>query len=412
MLSFLVITAVAAGVTALASAGVLRVSRRWGLAPALRARDVHTAPTPRLGGVAMYLGILAASLVAAFLVNFAEVFAETTQLWALLGACTLIAVVGVLDDLFDLDWMIKLAVQLAAAGLLAWQGAQIVSLPLGDTLIVGSPVVNFVLTVFLMTLVMNAVNFVDGLDGLVAGVAIIANSVFFVYTQLLSAQTGVDSSITLAALIAAIVIGVSLGFLPFNWHRARMFMGDTGALLIGLLMATSTVSVTGQLNPGQLDQKLVIASYIPIILPVAVLALPLADFTLAVIRRLRAGKSPFTADRLHLHHRLLDMGHSPVQAVMIFYLGTVVVSVACLMVFTMQEYLWPLLFTIGGTALLLLVTLFPVSRIRGMRAQRGLLRWRASPAKPPQGTRLPAAADLRPQPSPAAKLPDERITPE
>ena len=215
--------------------------------------------------------------------------------------------------------------RLAAAGLLAWNGIQIVSLPFGDTLIVGSPTVNFVLTVFLMTLVMNAVNFVDGLDGLVAGVAIIANAAFFIYTQLLTAQTGADSSITLAALIAATIVGISAGFLPFNWHRARMFMGDTGALLIGLLMATSTVSVTGQLNPAQLDQKLVLASYIPIILPIAVLAVPLADFTLAVCRRLLAGKSPFEADRKHLHHRLLDMGHSPLQAVMIFYLWTVMV---------------------------------------------------------------------------------------
>ncbi|MGK0714718.1 MraY family glycosyltransferase [Leucobacter sp. W1153] len=374
MLPFLVVAAVAAVVTAVASVGVLRFSRRFGLAPKVRERDVHSTPTPRLGGVAMYLGILAAALVAAFLVNFDEVFAETTQLWALLGACTIIAVVGVLDDLLDLDWMVKLAAQLAAAGLLAWQGAQIVSLPFGDTLIVGSPSVNFVLTVFLMTLVMNAVNFVDGLDGLVAGVAIIANSVFFIYTQLLIAETGVDPSISLAALIAAIIVGIAAGFLPFNWHRAKMFMGDTGALLIGLLMATSTVSVTGQLNPGQLDQKLVIASFIPIILPVAVLALPLADFALAVFRRLRAGKSPFTADRLHLHHRLLNMGHSPVQAVLIFYLGTVVVSVACLMIFTMQDYLWPVLVAILGTLLCVIVTLFPVSRIRTILTQRGLLR--------------------------------------
>ncbi len=374
MLSFLVVTAVAAGVTAAATAGILRLSKRRGWAPEIRERDVHSDPTPRLGGVAMYLGLLAAALVAVFFVNFAEVFAETTQLWALLGACTLIAVVGVLDDLFDLDWMVKLAVQLGAAGLLAWQGAQIVSLPLGDTLIVGSPAVNFALTVFLMTLVMNAVNFVDGLDGLVAGVAIIANLVFFFYTQLLTAETGTDASITLAAVIAAIVVGIALGFLPFNWHRAKMFMGDTGALLIGLLMATSAVSVTGQLNPGQLDQKLVLASYIPIILPVAVLALPLADFSLAVLRRLRAGKSPFAADRLHLHHRLLDMGHSPVQAVMIFYLGTVVVSVGCLMVFTMQDYVWPLVFVAAGTGVCVVVTLVPVKRLRTALRQRRLLR--------------------------------------
>ena len=370
MVPFLLVAAVAALVTAVCSIGVLRLSRRFRLAPEVRERDVHKQPTPRLGGIAMFVGILVALIYAGTQPSFAGVFSDPTRLWVLLGACALIAVVGVLDVLLDLDWMVKLGAQLAAAGLLAWNGIQIVSLPFGDTLIVGSPTVNFVLTVFLMTLVMNAVNFVDGLDGLVAGVAIIANAAFFIYTQLLTAQTGVDSSITLAALIAATIVGISAGFLPFNWHRARMFMGDTGALLIGLLMATSTVSVTGQLNPAQLDQKLVLASYIPIILPIAVLAVPLADFTLAVFRRLLAGKSPFEADRLHLHHRLLDMGHSPLQAVMIFYLWTAMVSLACLLVFVTQSFFWPAVVVIAGGVVCTVITLTPLVRVRNWLGQK------------------------------------------
>ena len=383
MLPFLLVAAVAALVTAVCSAGVLRLSRRFQLTPEVRERDVHKQPTPRLGGIAMFIGILVALIYAGTQTAFDGVFDDPARLWVLLGACTLIAVVGVLDDLLDLDWMVKLGAQLAAAGLLAWNGIQIVSLPFGDTLFVGSPTVNFVLTVFLMTLVMNAVNFVDGLDGLVAGVAIIANAAFFIYTQLLTAQTGADSSITLAALIAATIVGISAGFLPFNWHRARMFMGDTGALLIGLLMATSTVSVTGQLNPAQLDQKLVLASYIPIILPIAVLAVPLADFTLAVCRRLLAGKSPFEADRKHLHHRLLDMGHSPLQAVMIFYLWTVMVSLACLLVFVTQSFFWPAVVVVVGGVVCMIITLTPLVRVRNWLTQRGLLRLsRASKAEP------------------------------
>lgn len=383
MLPFLLVAAVAALVTAVCSAGVLRLSRRFQLTPEVRERDVHKQPTPRLGGIAMFIGILVALIYAGTQTAFDGVFDDPARLWVLLGACTLIAVVGVLDDLLDLDWMVKLGAQLAAAGLLAWNGIQIVSLPFGDTLIVGSPTVNFVLTVFLMTLVMNAVNFVDGLDGLVAGVAIIANAAFFIYTQLLTAQTGADSSITLAALIAATIVGISAGFLPFNWHRARMFMGDTGALLIGLLMATSTVSVTGQLNPAQLDQKLVLASYIPIILPIAVLAVPLADFTLAVCRRLLAGKSPFEADRKHLHHRLLDMGHSPLQAVMIFYLWTVMVSLACLLVFVTQSFFWPAVVVVVGGVVCMIITLTPLVRVRNWLTQRRLLRLsRASKAEP------------------------------
>lgn len=373
MTGYLVIAAVAAIVTAAASYAVLRLSRRFRLAPEVRARDVHRTPTPRLGGVAMFVGIVAAFGVAAYHPAFADLFTDGPEMWALIGACTLIAVIGVLDDLLDLDWMIKLAAQLAATGILAWNGLQIVSLPLGDTLIIGSPAVNFVITVFLMTLVMNAVNFVDGLDGLVAGVAIISNLTFFGYTRILEAQIGQADSVAIASLIAIVVIGICVGFMPFNWHRARMFMGDTGALLVGLLMATSTVSVTGQLNPAALDQKLVLASYIPIILPVAVLALPLADFALAVFRRLKAGKSPFSADRQHLHHRLLDMGHSPMQAVLIFYVGTAVISLAVLLVFTQQNYVLPTIVLLVGGACCVLMLLFPVARVHKIAARHGLL---------------------------------------
>lgn len=372
-MAYLIAFLIAAVVTAVASFVVLRVSRRFKLAPEVRARDVHSTPTPRLGGIAMLLGVFAAFGIAGSQNEFAELFAGGSEVWALMGACAIVAGVGILDDLLDLDWMIKLAAQLAATGLLAWNGLQIISLPFGDTTIIASPTANFVITVFLMTLVMNAVNFVDGLDGLVAGVAIIANSVFFIYTRLLGERYGEDESVTFASLIAVVVVGICVGFIPFNWHRARMFMGDTGALLVGLLMATSTVSVTGQLNPEALDAKLVLASYVPIILPIAVLALPLIDFSLAVFRRLRAGKSPFTADRLHLHHRLLDMGHSPLQAVLIFYLGTAVLSVAMLLVFTTQDFVWPIVVLVVGGVATLLMLLYPAERVRDAAAQRGLI---------------------------------------
>jgi UDP-GlcNAc:undecaprenyl-phosphate GlcNAc-1-phosphate transferase len=372
-MAYLIAFLVAAAVTAVASFVVLRISRRFKLAPEVRARDVHSTPTPRLGGIAMLLGVFAAFGIAGTQSAFDSTFAGGSQIWALMGACAIVAGVGILDDLLDLDWMIKLAAQLAATGLLAWQGVQIVSLPVGNTLIVGSPVVNFILTVFLMTLVMNAVNFVDGLDGLVAGVAIIANAVFFIYTRLLNGQLGEDDSVTFASLIAAVLVGVCAGFIPFNWHRARMFMGDTGALLVGLLMATSTVSVTGNIDPNALGMNLVVASYIPMILPIAVLALPLIDFSLAVIRRLKAGKSPFEADRLHLHHRLLDMGHSPLQAVLIFYLGTAVLSVAMLLVFTTQSFVWPLIVLVVGGVATFLTLLYPAERVRDAAAQRGLI---------------------------------------
>lgn len=359
MLEYLSVAIIAAAVSAGASFGLLRLGKRLKIAPEIRARDVHQTPTPRLGGIAMFLGVLAAFAFASTQESLSLVFASPRMVWAILGACALIVVVGVLDDLFDLDWMIKLGVQLLAAGLLAWQGVQIVSLPVGNALIVGSPVVNFVITVFLLTLMMNAVNFIDGLDGLVAGVALISNAVFFVYTLLLVEQSSPLNQFTLASIIAIALVGVTAGFLPFNWHRAKMFMGDTGSLLIGLLMATSTIAVTGQLSPSDINQQVVLASYIPIILPIAVLIVPLVDFSLAVIRRVQAGKSPFSADRKHLHHRLLDMGHSHVQAVMIFYLWTAVLSIGFLLVFIMQSYLVPMTFILVGGVICGVVTIVP-----------------------------------------------------
>lgn len=373
MISYLLVALIAAAVTAAASYAVLQLSRKYRLAPEVRARDVHKTPTPRLGGVAMFIGLLVAFGVASFMPEFQSLYQDNAEIWALAGACGIIAVVGVLDDLLDLDWMVKLGAQFIAAGLLAWNGLQIVSVPFGNTLIVGSAVLNFIITVVLITVVMNAVNFVDGLDGLVAGVAIISNIVFFIYTLLLQQQIGRVDSVVLASFIACIVVAVCLGFLPYNWHKAKMFMGDTGALLVGLLMATSAVSVTGKLNPAALDQKLVLASYIPIILPIAVLALPLADFGLAVVRRLKAGKSPFTADRMHLHHRLLNMGHSPLQAVVIFYLGTASLSIAVLLVFTMQSYVVPGIVLVAGGVLTFVVLLTPLSRLRTAREPKDLL---------------------------------------
>lgn len=220
-----------------------------------------------------------------------------------------------------------------------------------------------ILTVLLMVTVMNAVNFIDGLDGLVAGFAVIANLAFFIYTRLLVHDLGAAESVNFASLIAVLLIGVCVGFLPFNWHQAKMFMGDAGALLIGLLMATSTIMVTGQLNPASLNTQVVIASWIPIILPIAVLALPIADLLLAVVRRVSAGKSPFAADRMHLHHKLIDRGHSHTQAAMIFHLWTFVIALACLLTFTLESYLVPFVVVVVGSALCLFVTLVPASRM-------------------------------------------------
>ncbi|MGG7463809.1 MULTISPECIES: MraY family glycosyltransferase [unclassified Plantibacter] len=363
---YLIVLVVSAGITYGMAHVALRFGIKYRIYPQIRERDVHRTPTPRLGGVAMFVGMLIAFGVASQLPFFSLVFADPEPVLAILGAALFIVGIGVADDLWDLDWMIKLAAQFMAAGLVAWLGVQIYSLPIGG-LTVGSSWVSFTMTVFAIVLVMNAINFVDGLDGLVAGVAIIANTVFFAYTQLLVTSTGASDYFNLASLIAAILVGACLGFLPLNWHPARLFMGDAGALLVGLLMATSAAAVTGQVDPAALGNTQLLPAFIPIILPFAILVVPLVDFVLAVLRRLRAGKSPFSADRLHLHHRLLDMGHTQVHAVLIFYGWTTVISVGCLLFFAVQTWV-ALSFVVVGVVACTAFTLAPIGKRR--RAER------------------------------------------
>jgi len=307
------------------------------------------------------MGVLVSFIVASQLPFFDIVFLNSGPTSAILGAAFLIVLVGVADDIWDLDWTIKLAAQLLVAGLVAWQGVQILSLPIGG-ITVGSPTMSFILTILTIVLVMNAINFIDGLDGLVAGVALISNGVFLIYSYLLARETSPSNYFNLASFIAAIVVGACAGFLPFNWHRAKLFMGDAGSMLVGLLMATGAIAVTGQIDPGTLGRSELLPAFLPIILPFAILLLPLADFTLAVLRRLRAGKSPFTADRKHLHHRLLDMGHSHLQAVLILYSWTSVVSVGFLLFFIAKPYGIAVAFLAVGAIACTFLTVAPLTR--------------------------------------------------
>ncbi len=354
---------IAASVTWALSVVILRLSHRYRLYPKIRSRDVHTRPTPRLGGVAMFLGSIVAIGVAWFIPPLRSAFGETWQVPTILIAALLIVIMGVVDDLWDLNWMTKLAGQFIVAGIVAFGGTQITALPIGESVLV-SPVQSLMLTVFVIVLVMNAVNFVDGLDGLVAGVAIIANGTFFVYTYLQQSANNL-SYFNLAALLSAVLIGICLGFLPVNFHPAKLFMGDAGALLVGLLMAVSAINVTGYINPGSIGavvgHSILLDAYIPILLPFAILVIPLLDFGLAVLRRLRAGKSPFSADRKHLHHRLLDMGHSHLHAVLIFYAWTLVASVGLLM-FLFVKWWWAAAFIGVGLIVTSAFTLAPLSR--------------------------------------------------
>jgi UDP-GlcNAc:undecaprenyl-phosphate GlcNAc-1-phosphate transferase len=355
-------------ITFVLSMVIARLGMKYRLYPAIRERDVHTRPTPRLGGVAMFLGIIIAFGVASQLPQFHLIFAKPGPIFAILGSALIIVLIGVADDIWDLDWVTKLAGQIIAAGLLAWQGVQLTTLPIVGGVVVLSSYVGLVITVFVIVLVMNAINFIDGLDGLVAGVAIIANGAFFIYSYILVTRIAASEYFNLALLISAVLIGACVGFLPLNWHPAKLFMGDAGALLVGLMMATSAISVTGQVDIANLQYaKQLIPAFIPILLPLAVLLIPLLDFGLAVFRRLRAGKSPFSADRKHLHHRLLDMGHSDIHAVLIFYAWTAVVSIGCLL-FLFFDAVWGVLFVIVGLGVSTGFTLAPLTRRKAVEA--------------------------------------------
>ncbi|MHB1171325.1 MAG: MraY family glycosyltransferase [Lacisediminihabitans sp.] len=362
----LIYYALVGGLSAMVTFGlsiiIVRLSTRYRLYPKIRERDVHTRPTPRLGGIAMFLGIAVAVAVASQLSQFHLVFARPGPIFAIFGAALIIVLIGVADDIWDLDWVTKLAGQIIAAGLLAWQGVQLTSIPIVGGMVVLSSYAGLLTTILAIVLVMNAVNFIDGLDGLVAGVAIIANGVFFIYSWILATRIAQAEYFNLASLLTVVLIGACVGFLPLNWHPAKLFMGDAGALLVGLLMATSAISVTGQVDIASLTfTKQLFPAFIPILLPFAVLVVPLLDFGLAIVRRLRAGKSPFTADRKHLHHRLLDMGHSHFQAVLIFYAWTIVVAVGCLL-FMFVQAVWALGFIAVGLVGCTWFTLAPLTR--------------------------------------------------
>ena len=327
---YLFVLLVAAAVTFLCTPAVRLLARRVGAMTAVRDRDVHDTVTPRLGGVAMLAGIAVALAIASNIPFLEGLYGDSHAPWAVLAAASLVCLLGAADDKWDLDWMTKLAAQILAALLLAWQGVQLVSLPIGGVTLL-SPRAALVLTVLVVVVSMNAVNFIDGLDGLAAGVMAIGGAAFFVYAYLLTRDASANDYSSLAALLTAAMIGACLGFLPHNMTRARIFMGDSGSMLLGLMLAASTIAVTGQVDPARLSGADFFGQFLPILLPIGVMMIPLLDFGLAVVRRIGSGRSPWHADKFHLHHRLLGLGHSKRTAVFIMYTWAVLVCLGLLL---------------------------------------------------------------------------------
>lgn len=337
--------------------------RACAMAP-VRDRDVHDKPTPRWGGLAMYAGLIGGLLLASKLPLMSAVFRDRQPL-ALLTGCSLVLLLGLADDRWGLDAPTKFAGQVLAAGAMALLGIQIIWLPVpGGTLVV-DPTTSVLLTVLIVVLTVNAVNFVDGLDGLAAGIVGIAALGLFAYSYLLSVENGIDRA-ALATLVCALLAGMCLGFLPHNLNPARIFMGDTGSMLIGFLLAASVITLMGRLDPSALLGVTVnLPLLLPLLLPAAVIAIPLLDVALAVLRRTRARRSPFAPDKQHLHHRLLELGHSQRRAVGLMHAWTALIAFTAVSLAFVKYQVSMAIFIVGVLALAAAVLYPRVSRSTG-----------------------------------------------
>jgi len=365
---YLLTLCITAAVTYLLTGPVRKFAIVAGAMPEIRARDVHREPTPRLGGIAMFFGLCAGLLVADHLTNLNDVFEKSNEPRALLSGAALIWLIGVLDDKFEIDALIKLGAQMIAAGVMVVQGLTILWLPIP---FVGTVALTqwqgTLLTVALVVITINAVNFVDGLDGLAAGMVCIAAAAFFMYAYRVWYSYGIEAAAP-ATLFSAILMGMCLGFLPHNMHPARIFMGDSGSMLIGLILAAGAISITGQVDP---DAMLLYAGserdavhqmvpvYIPLLMPLTIIAIPAADLILAIVRRTWKGQSPFAADRGHLHHRLLEVGHSHSRAVLIMYFWSALIGFGALAYSVNSTSMWIVLSITALSAVGLVLLLLP-----------------------------------------------------
>jgi UDP-GlcNAc:undecaprenyl-phosphate GlcNAc-1-phosphate transferase len=343
------------------------LAMRFGAVAQVRDRDVHAIPIPYFGGVAMLGGLGAGLLVAHHLpflsLSNPQVFHDAGVV--LIGGA-IICAVGVLDDLLELDALTKLGGQVVAGGYLVLNGVQLYSLRLpGVGQFSLDPTQAMLLSLLLILGTVNAINFVDGLDGLAGGMVGIGAVAFFAFSYRLADANGQTLAIT-AAMLCAALAGACIGFLPHNFYPARIFMGDSGSMLLGLTLSGSTLTLTGQFAGVQLNSNgdttnwLVIL--LPIVLPIALLVVPFVDLILAVVRRTRRGQAFYHPDKEHLHHRLLEFGHSQRRAVVIMWLWSALIAFGAVLVTLYTNPLSVLL--IGLWAAVTIVLTFVVPRLQ------------------------------------------------
>ncbi len=256
----------------------------------LDGRRMHVRPIPRIGGLAIYLAFTITTLL------FCDISSEIVTIW--IGGAALV-IIGILDDIYRLSAWIKMLVQIAVAGFAVWNGSVVTQINLGDEYLQFG-IFSIPLTIFWIVGLTNAINFIDGLDGLACGVSAIS-SLSLVTVLFLNGET-------VSIIICVVLFGSCLGFLPFNSNPARIFMGDTGSLFLGFTLSILSISGVFKLH-----------AVLSFLVPLVIFALPIFDASFAILRRVFSGKSPFSPDRGHIHHKLIDMGFTQKESVKILY---------------------------------------------------------------------------------------------
>ena len=361
---YLVVGAVGVIVTFLATFLVRRIAPRIGAVSLPGPRSVHTYPTPSLGGAAMFLGFCAALATASQLEQFRAMFESSSEPVGLLLAAGVMFLVGAVDDLHPVSPPAKVAGQVLSAGVLSLFGVTMFyfRVPFASyDYIVLSPNLAALVTVVTVVVLANAMNLIDGLDGLATGIVIIAGTAMFLYSDRLLKAGLLDGS-NIAPLVAVIAVSICVGFLPHNFNPARIFMGDAGAMFLGLLLAVTTIEMGGRTADQFSGQTYFF--FAPLLIPIVILAVPLLDTAFSFLRRLIGRKSFHVADREHLHHRLMRLGHGPRRSVVILWLWTALASAAALVpTYTNRgNALVPI--ALGALALLLFTYFHPGVRTR------------------------------------------------
>jgi UDP-GlcNAc:undecaprenyl-phosphate GlcNAc-1-phosphate transferase len=368
MLPYLGVFLATAGAVLLITPIVRRVATRLGAIDRPSDRKIHPKPTPTLGGIGLLAGVAAGMGVAYLTPRFRPLFDQSLELQGTLLAGLAITIIGVVDDVHALSVPAKVAGQVLAAGFLVLNGVALLFFwfPTQGIISLG-PDLAVPLTVAWVLVMVNAINLIDGLDGLAAGIVVIAAAAFFVWVIEAPPTFGAAT----AALLSATAAGAAIGFLPYNFYPARIFMGDSGAMLLGLLLAAATISGVGRTT--QPSGGAVAAFSIPVLIPAIVLAVPLMDVALAVIRRLRRGRPVFAPDKEHIHHQLREIGHTHRRTVVIMYYWSILLAGSALSIAFIDGR--AVVGAIVGSALVLIGATFVPRRIREWRRVR-----RAAPA--------------------------------